>query len=67
MKEGCEVKFTFGGSFDKPKLTRMVLDAETLPQVADVVLVMAQYEGALKAFHDRHFGWNGLGHDWFIK
>lgn len=44
-----------------------LLDTESLPQVADVVLVMAQYEGALKAFHERHYGYHMGKHQWVIK
>ena len=31
-----------------------LLDDETLPQYSDAVLVVSQYEAALKAFHNRH-------------
>jgi len=44
-----------------------LLDAESLPQVADVILVMAQYEGALKAFHSRHYGLHRGDRQWVIK
>ncbi|MGB8982898.1 MAG: hypothetical protein WCC12_13575 [Anaerolineales bacterium] len=33
-----------------------LLDDEALPQVADALVVMAQYEGALKGFRERHYG-----------
>lgn len=44
-----------------------LLDDEALPQVADALVVMAQFEGALKGFHLRHYGYNGLQHTWFIE
>lgn len=45
-----------------------LLDDETLPQYSDAVLVMAQFEGALQAFRNRHFGYQGQYHEsrWFI-
>ena len=46
-----------------------LLEDETLPQVGDAVVVMAQYEGALKGFHERHYGYDSNIHEhvWFIK
>ncbi len=43
-----------------------LFDDETLPQTADAVVVMAQYEGALKGFRGRHFGFYGRGHTWIF-
>jgi hypothetical protein len=43
-----------------------LLDDETLPQVADALVVMAQYEGALKGFRERHYGWSGTTNEWLI-
>jgi hypothetical protein len=46
-----------------------LLDDETLPQYSDAVLVMAQFEGALQAFHSRHHGYQSAYHEnrWFIQ
>lgn len=44
-----------------------LFEEETMPQVSDIVLVMSQYEGALKAFHERYYGWDGFNHGWSIK
>lgn len=44
------------------------LDEEILPQVSDTILVMSQYEGALKAFRERYYGSNIFGdYGWAIK
>jgi len=44
-----------------------LLDDETLPQYSDAILILSQYEGALKAFRERHYGWDGSETAWFIK
>lgn len=45
-----------------------LLDEEMLPQAADTILVMSQYEGALRAFKARHHGSNIIGeYGWYIK
>jgi hypothetical protein len=44
-----------------------LLDSETLPTNSDAVLIIAQYDGAMKQFHQRHFGWDGSHHRWFTK
>src|SRR5690606_8575643 len=33
------------------------LDDDALPQYSDAILILSQYEGALKAFKERHFGY----------
>jgi hypothetical protein len=45
-----------------------LLDDESLPQYSDAILIMAQYEGALRTFRERHYGYRGagLGEGWFI-
>jgi hypothetical protein len=43
-----------------------LLNDEQLPQIGDAVVVMAQYEGALKGFRERHYGWDGDAHRWFV-
>ena len=35
-----------------------LLNDEALPQIADAVVVMAQYEGALMGFRERHYGYD---------
>lgn len=46
-----------------------LLDSETLPQYSDTILILAQYEGALKGFKEKHFGWDNVEHKdrWFIE
>ena len=44
-----------------------LLSDEDLPQVADAVFVMSQYEAALSSFRERHFGWDGYSRRWFIE
>jgi len=44
-----------------------LLDDEILPQYSDALLILSQYEGALKAFRERHYGWDGSENTWFIK
>src|ERR1700751_1170047 len=33
------------------------LDDDVLPQYSDAILVLSQYEGALKSFRERHYGY----------
>ena len=43
------------------------IDDQTLPQYSDAILILSQYEGALKSFKERHFGYrSGYGNDWVI-
>lgn len=35
-----------------------VLDSETLPQYSDAILILSQYEGALKGFRERYHGYD---------
>lgn len=44
-----------------------LLDDETLPTNSDAVLIIAQYDAAMKQFHAKHFGWDGNNHRWFTK
>ena len=46
-----------------------MLDDEALPQYSDAILMLSQYDGALKAFRERHFGYqNHLGtHAWYVQ
>lgn len=45
-----------------------LLETEDLPQYSDAILVMAQFDGALKAFRSRHYGpidQHGIQQDWY--
>ncbi|APT35122.1 hypothetical protein MCBMB27_05831 (plasmid) [Methylobacterium phyllosphaerae] len=44
-----------------------LLDDETLPQYSDAILILAQFDGALKTFRERHFGYYGGEHQWVIR
>ena len=44
-----------------------VLDDESLPQMSDAVLVMVQFESALKAFHTRYFQYVDRTHTWITR
>ena len=45
-----------------------LLDSDELPQYGDAILVLSQYEGALKSFKERHYGYqSGIGDTWFIQ
>jgi len=53
---------------DDPTLEFLdLLDSETLPTNSDAVLIIAQYDSAMKQFHTKHFGWDGRNHRWFTK
>ena len=41
-----------------------LLDDDELPQNSDVVLLMSQFDAALKGFKDRHFGYEFGQHQW---
>jgi len=40
-----------------------LLDNEALPQYSDAILILSQYEGALKGFKGRCYGWNDVKHE----
>lgn len=44
-----------------------MLDEETLPQNSDAVLILSQWQAALKQYRDRHYGFDSAGseHRWF--
>jgi len=43
-----------------------MLDEETLPQNSDAVLILSQWQAALKQYKDRHYGYDGSGGSrWF--
>ena len=44
-----------------------LLDEDDVPQVSDVTLILSQYVASMKAFYEKHYGWDGTTHDWFIK
>jgi len=44
-----------------------LLDEDDVPQVSDVTLILSQYVAAMKAFYQKHFGYNGSTHTWFVK
>ncbi|OLF59343.1 hypothetical protein BTN33_12145 [Aeromonas veronii] len=44
-----------------------MLDEDDVPQASDVTLILSQYMAAMNAFHDKHYGWNGSNHVWFIE
>lgn len=45
-----------------------LLDDDALPQYGDAILIMSQYEGALKSFKDRHYGFQSSLHSeaWYL-
>jgi len=45
-----------------------LLDGDTLPQYGDAILVLSQFDGALKSFRERHYGYqSGMGDAWYIQ
>ncbi len=44
-----------------------MLDEETLPQNSDAVLILSQWQAALKQYKDRHYGFDTVAHEsrWF--
>lgn len=44
-----------------------LLEEDDLPQYSDAILVMSQFEGALTAFRDRHYGYSNGETQWFVK
>jgi hypothetical protein len=44
-----------------------LLDTETLPSNSDAVLILSQYEGAMSAFKNRYYGWDGASQRWFTQ
>ena len=44
-----------------------LLDNESLPTNSDVVLILSQYEGAMEAFKEKYYGWDGIAHRWFTQ
>jgi hypothetical protein len=44
-----------------------LLNEDDVPQSSDVTLILSQYVAAMKAFHDKYYGWDGSDHSWFAK
>jgi hypothetical protein len=46
-----------------------LLDEENLPQNSDVVLILGQFDAAMKGFHSKYHGYDPQisEHRWFIK
>ena len=44
-----------------------LIDEDVAPQFGDAILTLAQFEGALNTFRSRHYGFNGVTHDWHVK
>lgn len=44
-----------------------ILDEDDVPQASDVTLILSQYVAAMKAFHEKHYGWDGSTHAWFTE
>ncbi|EBX1830201.1 hypothetical protein GXA25_19210 [Salmonella enterica] len=44
-----------------------LLDEDDVPQASDVTLILSQYVAAMEAFREKHYGWDGSTHDWFIE
>lgn len=41
-----------------------LLDEDDMPQNSDVVLILSQYEAAMKAFHARYYGFHDGQYQW---
>lgn len=45
-----------------------LLDDEALPQYSDAILILSQYQGALKTFRERYYGYNpAQGYHWSLN
>lgn len=44
-----------------------LLDDEALPQYSDAILMLAQFDGALKTFRERHYGYHKNRTQWVIR
>jgi hypothetical protein len=42
-----------------------MIDEETIPQNSDVVLILSQWQAALKQYRNRHHGFDSKTHRWF--
>jgi hypothetical protein len=61
-----DVAIVLQGEPDAKYLDR--LQDDNLPQYGDAILVLSQYEGALKSFKERHYGYqqSAYGDAWFL-
>ena len=41
-----------------------LLDEDDIPQNSDVLLILSQFEAAMKAFHNRYRVYNKIEHEW---
>lgn len=41
-----------------------LLDEVSLPTNSDAVLIIAQFQAAMKQYKDKHYGWDGFEHGW---
>lgn len=44
-----------------------LLDEEALPQNSDAVLILGQFQAAMKQFQDKHYGWYGGTRRWSTR
>lgn len=44
-----------------------MLDEDDVPQMSDVALILSQYVAAMKAFHEKYYGYDGNKYKWFLK
>jgi hypothetical protein len=46
-----------------------LLDEDDVPQASDTTLILSQYVAAMKAFHEKHYGWDGSTEMflWFVQ
>lgn len=62
-----DVKFVIDGEPESKYCE--LLETETMPQFGDAILIMAQFDGALKAFRGRHYGtaYGSIHSDWYYE
>jgi hypothetical protein len=62
-----DVKFVIDGEPESKYCE--LLETETMPQFGDAILIMAQFDGALKAFRSRHYGtaYGSIHSDWYYE
>ena len=44
-----------------------LLDDEALPTNSDTVLILAQFQASMEAFHGKYYGFDGIDHRWFTR
>lgn len=60
-----DIKLIFDGYPEAKYLD--LLDDDELPQLSDALLILAQYDGALKSFHNKHWKFAGGSLRWVEK